>query len=101
MAYTSQPFYGKLSSTYPQNENFLVTTGNFTDGSNQFTITLPHLARIGQTITYIDNQFAGIVTITNIVGNTVTVDQTANANAGSGQTLGLNSPAGNLQSHPS
>ena len=94
MAYTSQPFYGKLSSVTPQNENFQITTGNFSNGSNQFTIALSGLVRVGQTITYINSQFTGTVTVTNVSGQTITVDQTANANAGSGQTIGLNTAAG-------
>ena len=78
MAYTSQPFYGKLSSVSPKNENFQITTGNFTDGDNEFTITLSGLVKVGQTITYVNNQFTGIVTVTNVSGQTVTVDQNAN-----------------------
>ena len=89
-----QAFYGRLSSLSPVKENISVTTGDFTPGSNQFTIADPFFARIGQTLTYVDIQFTGTVTITNIVGSTVTVDKTANANAASGQTIGLNTPSG-------
>ena len=89
-----QAFYGRLSSVSPFKENISVTTGDFTPGSNQFTIADPFFARIGQTLTYVDIQFTGTVTITNIVGSTVTVDKTANANAASGQTIGLNTPSG-------
>ena len=93
MAY-EQAFYGRLSSVSPFKENISVTTGDFTPGSNQFTIADPFFARIGQTLTYVDIQFTGTVTITNVVGSTVTVDKTANANAASGQTIGLNTPSG-------
>lgn len=89
-----QAFYGRLSSLSPVNENIVVTTGDFTNGSDQFTIAEPFLAREGQTITYVDSQFTGTVTITNVAGSTITVDQTANANAASGQTIGLNTPSG-------
>jgi len=89
-----QAFYGRLSSLSPVNENIVVTTGDFTNGSDQFTITDSFLAREGQTITYVDSQFTGTVTITNVAGSTITVDQTANANASSGQTIGLNTPSG-------
>ena len=89
-----QAFYGRLSSVSPFKENISVTTGDFTPGSNQFTIADPFFARIGQTLTYVDIQFTGTVTITNVVGSTVTVDKTANANAASGQTIGLNTPSG-------
>ena len=89
-----QAFYGRLSSVSPFKENISVTTGDFTPGSNQFTIADPFFARIGQTLTYVNIQFTGTVTITNIVGSTVTVDKTANANAASGQTIGLNTPSG-------
>jgi hypothetical protein len=89
-----QAFYGRLSLLSPVKENISVTTGNFSPGSNQFTIADPFFARIGQTLTYVDIQFTGTVTITNIVGSTVTVDKTANANASSGQTIGLNTPTG-------
>ena len=94
MSYTSQPFYGKLSNFKPTNENFEITTGDFSNGSNQFTITLSELIRVGQTITYINNQFTGIVTVTGVSGQVITVDQNANANAGTGQTIGLNTPSG-------
>ena len=90
----SQLFYGKLSSVSPANENFLITSGNFTSGSNEFIIADDSLVKIGQTLTYVDNQFTSIITITNVVGRTITVDQNANANAGSGQTIGLNTPEG-------
>ena len=89
-----QAFYGRLSSVSPVKENISITTGDFTPGSNQFTIADPFFARIGQTLTYVNIQFTGTVTITNIVGSTVTVDKTANANAASGQTIGLNTPSG-------
>jgi hypothetical protein len=89
-----QAFYGRLSSLSPVNENIVVTTGDFTNGSDQFTIADSFFAREGQTITYVDSQFTGTVTITNVVGSTITVDQTANANASSGQTIGLNTPSG-------
>ena len=89
-----QAFYGRLSSVSPVKENISITTGDFTPGSNQFTIADPFFARIGQTLTYVDIQFTGTVTITNVVGSTVTVDKTANANAASGQTIGLNTPSG-------
>ena len=89
-----QAFYGRLSSLSPVKENISVTTGNFSPGSNTFTIADPFFARIGQTLTYVDIQFTGTVTITNVVGSTVTVDKTANANAASGQTIGLNTPSG-------
>lgn len=89
-----QAFYGRLSSLSPVNENIVVTTGDFTNGSDQFTIAEPFLAREGQTLTYVDSQFTGTVTITNVAGSTITVDQTANANAASGQTIGLNTPSG-------
>ena len=89
-----QAFYGRLSSVSPFKENISVTTGDFTPGSNQFTIADPFFARIGQTLTYVNIQFTGTVTITNVVGSTVTVDKTANANAASGQTIGLNTPSG-------
>lgn len=89
-----QAFYGRLSSVSPVKENISITTGDFTPGSNQFTIADPFFARIGQTLTYVNIQFTGTVTITNVVGSTVTVDKTANANAASGQTIGLNTPSG-------
>jgi len=91
---TNQLFYGKVSSVSPSNENIVITTGDFTDGSNQFTIADNDLVRVGQTLTYIDSQFTGTVTITNVSGTTITVDQNANSNAGSGQTIGLNTPSG-------
>lgn len=90
----SQLFYGKLSSVSPVNENFQITSGNFTSGSNEFIIADDSLVKVGQTLTYIDSQFTGIVTITNVVSSTITVDQNANASAGSGQTIGLNTPEG-------
>lgn len=89
-----QAFYGRLSSLSPVNENIVVTTGDFTNGSDQFTIADSFFVREGQTITYVDSQFTGTVTITNVAGSTITVDQTANANASSGQTIGLNTPSG-------
>ena len=89
-----QAFYGRLSSVSPVKEKISITTGDFTPGSNQFTIADPFFARIGQTLTYVNIQFTGTVTITNVVGSTVTVDKTANANAASGQTIGLNTPSG-------
>lgn len=89
-----QAFYGRLSSLSPVNENIVVTTGDFTNGSDQFTIADSFFVREGQTLTYVDSQFTGVVTITNVVGSTITVDQTANANASSGQTIGLNTPSG-------
>ena len=78
MAYTPQPFYGKLSSFKPTNENFEITTGDFSNGSNQFTITLSGLVRVGQTITYINNQFTGIVTVTGVSGATLTSHSSLN-----------------------
>ena len=89
-----QAFYGRLSSLSPVNENIIVTTGNFTNGSDQFTIADSFFAREGQTLTYVDSQFTGTVTITNVAGSTITVDQNANSNASSGQTIGLNTPSG-------
>ena len=91
---TNQLFYGKVSSVSPSNENIVITTGDFTDGSNQFTIADDNLVRVGQTLTYIDSQFTGTVTITNVSGTTITVDKNANSNAGNGQTIGLNTPSG-------
>ena len=90
----AQAFYGRLSDLNPSKENIVVTTGDFTDGSNQFTIANPFFARVNQTLTYVDSQFTGTVTITNVAGSTITVDQNANSNASSGQTIGLNTPAG-------
>ena len=90
----SQPFYGKLTSVSPTNSNIIITTGDFVNGSNQFTIANAQLVRVGQTLTYIDSQFTGTVTITDVSGTTITVNQNANANAGSGQTIGLNTAEG-------
>jgi hypothetical protein len=89
-----QPIYGRGSSISPVNTNFVVTTGDFTNGSNQFTIADDSLVRIGQTLTYVNSQFTGTVTITNVSGTTITVDQNANSNAGNGQTIGLNTADG-------
>lgn len=89
-----QPIYGRGSSISPVNANFVITTGDFTNGSNQFTIADDSLVRVGQTLTYVNSQFTGTVTITNVSGTTITVDQNANANAGSGQTIGLNTADG-------
>ena len=33
----NQPFYGKISSVSPQNENFVLFYGNTSIGSNQIT----------------------------------------------------------------
>jgi hypothetical protein len=90
----SQPFYGKLTSVSPVNSNIVITTGDFVNGSNQFTIADAQLVRVGQTLTYVNSQFTGTVTITNVSGTTITVDQNANSNAGSGQTIGLNTEEG-------
>ena len=89
-----QPIYGKGSSISPVSQNFAITTGDFTNGSNQFTIADDSLVRVGQTLTYVNSQFTGTVTITNVSGTTVTVDQNANSNAGNGQTIGLNTADG-------
>lgn len=93
MSYT-QPFYGRLSNVTPSNNNIIITTGDFIEGSNQFTIVDPQLVRVNQTLTYVNSQFTGTVTITEINGNIITVDQNANSNASSGQTIGLNTPEG-------
>lgn len=90
----NQLFYGKLSAITPQYENIVITTGDFVNGSYNFTIANPQLARIGQTLTYINSQFTGTVTIVSINGSTVTVDKPANANADVNQPLGLNTPNG-------
>ncbi len=90
----AQAFYGRLSDLNPSKENIVVTTGDFTNGSNQFTIADPFFARVNQTLTYVDSQFTGTVTITNVAGSTITVDKNANSNASSGQTIGLNTPSG-------
>ena len=89
-----QPIYAQGSSITPEYENFVITTGDFTNGSNQFTIADDSLVRVGQTLTYVNSQFTGTVTITNVSGTTITVDQNANSNAGSGQTIGLNTADG-------
>jgi hypothetical protein len=89
-----QPIYAQGSSITPEYENFVITTGDFTNGSNQFTIAEDSLVRVGQTLTYVNSQFTGIVTITNVSGTTITVDQNANSNAGNGQTIGLNTADG-------
>ena len=68
----AQAFYGRLSDLNPSKENIVVTTGDFTNGSNQFTIADPFFARVNQTLTYVDSQFTGTVTITNVAGSTIT-----------------------------
>jgi autotransporter adhesin len=88
----SRYFRGKSIS--PKNVNFKITTGDFINGSNQFTIADDFFVRVGQTLTYVNSQFTGTVTITNVSGTTITVDQNANSNAGSGQTIGLNTADG-------
>ena len=54
MSYT-QPFYGRLSNVTPSNNNIIITTGDFIEGSNQFTIVDPQLVRVNQTLTYVNS----------------------------------------------
>ena len=83
---SNQPFYGKISSVSPENENFVLFYGDTSIGSNQITNITPDtgfsisLLRVGQSLSDLDNKFASNPTITNIVGTTLTVNQNATAN---------------------
>jgi len=93
MAFEQQLFIGKTSAFSPT-YNFLVGfTGTTVNGQNTITNIAASdpsndlgLLRVGQTIvTYSGGGFSGNVTITNILGTTITVDTTAVAS----QTGGL------------
>ena len=93
MAFEQQLFIGKTSAFSPT-YNFLVGfTGTTVNGQNTITNIVASdpsndlgLLRVGQTIvTYSGGGFSGNVTITNILGTTITVDTTAVAS----QTGGL------------
>ena len=100
MAYDKQLFIGKLSSVTPKYDNVIALNGNTTSGQPQITNAVAisgfnlALLRVGQTINTISGGgFSSDVTITNIVGTTITV----NANAAATQTGGTftaDTPAG-------
>jgi len=100
MAYDKQLFIGKLSSVTPKYDNVIALNGNTTSGQPSITNAVAisgfnlALLRVGQTInTIAGGGFSSDVTITNIVGTTITV----NANAAATQTGGTftaDTPAG-------
>ena len=100
MAYDKQLFIGKLSSVSPKYDNVIALNGNTTSGQPSITNAVAisgfdlALLRVGQTInTIAGGGFSSDVTITNIVGTTITV----NANAAATQTGGTftaDTPAG-------
>ena len=100
MAYDKQLFIGKLTNVSPKYDNVIALNGNTTSGQPQITNAVAisgfnlALLRVGQTINTISGGgFSSDVTITNIVGTTITV----NANAAATQTGGTftaDTPAG-------
>ena len=100
MAYDKQLFIGKLSSVTPKYDNVIALNGNTTSGQPQITNAVAisgfnlALLRVGQTINTISGGgFSSDVTITNIVGTTITVDANAAATQ-TGGTFTADTPAG-------
>jgi hypothetical protein len=69
------------------------TTGNFTPGSNVFTVTTAAGIRVGQELKYEDEQFEGIVLVREITDGFISVNKQANSNAGSNQSITLLTPS--------
>jgi len=100
MAFKEQLFIGKVTSFSPTYDNVLAITGNTVNGVNTITNIAAldpsydlSLLRVGQIVNTIGAGFATNVTITNIVGTTLTVNNTSNASQ-TGGIFGIDTPAG-------
>jgi hypothetical protein len=99
MAFEPQLFIGRLSSFSPKYNNIVAIKGDTINGQNTITNVIPFnatydlsLLRIGQIINP-GTAFSGDVTITNIVGNTITVGTSA-ISSQTQATLTIDTPSG-------
>ena len=99
MAFEPQLFIGRLSSFSPKYNNIIAIKGDTINSQNTITNVIPFnatfdlsLLRIGQIINP-GAAFSGDVTITNIEGNTITVDTPA-ISSQTQTTLTVDTPSG-------
>ena len=100
MAYDKQLFIGKLTNVSPKYDNVIALNGDTTSGQPSITNAVAiagfnlALLRVGQTINTISGGgFSSDVTITNVVGTTITVNTNAAATQ-TGGTFTADTPAG-------
>lgn len=100
MSFKEQLFIGKVTSFSPTYDNIIAITGNTVNGVNTITNIAAldpsydlSLLRVGQIVNTIGAGFATDVTITNIVGTTLTVNNTSNASQ-TGDIFGIDTPPG-------